>query len=72
MPRQGQFMVYSTGKPKEEIDIIQTEDYRVRVKKTWVAATGVWHIQFFTLSVLEHRFELFLSHEELKSLRDFL
>ena len=56
MPRQGQFMVSSTGKPREELDIIKTEDYKVRIKKTWVEATGVWHSQFYTLSVMDQRF----------------
>ena len=72
MAKHGAFFVYGGYAPKEELDIIQTEDYKVRVKKTWVEATKVWHIQFFTLSVLEHRFELFLTHEELKSLKDFI
>ena len=70
--RQGQFMIYSRGKSKEQWDIIDTEDYKLRVKKTWVEATGVWHLQFYTLSILEHRFECFLTHEQLRALKEIL
>lgn len=70
--RQGQFMVFSTGKPKEQFDIIDNEDYKLRVKKTWVEATQVWHVKFTSLSVFERSFECFLTHEELKRLKDVL
>lgn len=70
--RQGQFQVYSQGKTKEQWDIINTEDYRLRVNKTWVEATGVWHLKFTSLSVLEHSWECFLTHEELAKLKEIL
>lgn len=70
--RQGQFMVYSTGKTKELFDIIDNEDYKLRVKKTWVEATNVWHVKFTSASIYEHSFEMFLTHEELKRLKDVL
>ena len=70
--KQGQFMVFSTGAPKEEHDIINTEDYRLRVKKTWVEATDVWHIQIQSQSIFDNRFEMFLTHEELKKFKDAL
>jgi hypothetical protein len=70
--RQGQFMVYSQGKPKEEFDIIDTDDYKLRVKKTWVEATEVWHIQILSQSIFDNRFEMFLTHEQLKLLKDVL
>lgn len=70
--RQGQFMVYSTGAPKESWDIINNEDYKLRVTKTWVEATGVWHVKFISSSIYEHSFEMFLSHNELARLRDVL
>jgi hypothetical protein len=70
--RQGQFMVYSQGKPRELFDIINTEDYKLKVKKTWVEATSVWHIQFLSQSVYDHTFELFLTKEELEKLKDAL
>jgi hypothetical protein len=72
MTRQGQFMVYSQGAPKEEFDIISNEDYKLRLKKTWVEATGVWHIKFTSQSIFDHSFECFLTHEELKKLKDAL
>ena len=70
--RQGQFQVYSQGKPKEEFDIINQEDYKLRLKKTWVEATGVWHIQIQSQSIFDNRFEMFLTHEQLKIFKDSL
>jgi hypothetical protein len=67
--KQGQFMVYSQGKPKEEFDIINTEDYKLKVKKTWVEATSVWHIQIQSQSIFDNRFEMFLDHEQLKAFK---
>lgn len=72
MTRQGQFMIYSTGAPKEEIDVIDNNDYKLRLKKTWVEATNVWHIQLISQSIFDRRFECFLSHSELKALKDAL
>jgi hypothetical protein len=72
MARHGQFMVYGGQAPKEEYDVINNEDYRLRVKKTWVEATGVWHIQIFSQSVFDRRFEMFLTHEQLKLFKDAL
>jgi hypothetical protein len=70
--RQGQFMVYSQGKTKEQWDIIATEDYKLRVRKTWVEATNQWHLEFLTQSVLDNKFELFLTHEEIAKIKDIL
>ena len=70
--RQGQFMVYSQGKTKEEFDIISNEDYKLKVKKTWVEATSVWHVKITSQSVFDRSFEMFLTHEELKRLKDVL
>ena len=70
--RQGQFMVYSTGKPREQFDIIDQEDYKLKVKKTWVEATSVWHIQILSQSIFDNRFEMFLTHEQLRALKDVL
>jgi hypothetical protein len=70
--RQGQFMVYSQGAPKEEHDIINTEDYNLRLKKTWVEATSVWHIQILSRSIFDNRFEMFLTHEQLQTFKDSL
>jgi len=70
--RQGQFMVYSQGKTKESWDIINNEDYKLRVTKTWVEATNEWHVKFTSQSVYDHSFEMFLTHEEIKKLKDIL
>jgi hypothetical protein len=70
--KQGQFMVYSQGKTKEDYDIINTEDYKLKLKKTWVEATSVWHIQIQSQSIFDNRFEMFLTHEQLKLLKDAL
>jgi hypothetical protein len=72
MPRQGQYMVYSQGAPKTSWDIIDKEDYKLRVKKDWVEATEVWHIQIISQSIFDRRFEMFLTHEELAALKDIL
>ena len=55
-----------------EQNIIDDEDYKFKVKKTWVERGKVWHIQFFTLGVLENRFECFLTTEQLNELKDIL
>jgi len=70
--RQGQFMVYSQGKTKTQWDIIDKEDYKLRVKKDWIDATNVWHVQIISQSIFDRRFEMFLTHEELKALKDIL
>ena len=67
--KQGQFMVFSTGAPKEEFDIISNDDYKLKLKKTWVEATSVWHIQLVSQSIFDRRFEMFLTHEELAKLK---
>ena len=70
--RQGQFMVYSQGAPKEELEIINTEDYKLKVRKVWVEASKNWHIEFYSQSVLDTRYEMFLTHEELATLKEIL
>jgi hypothetical protein len=52
--------------------IINNKDYKVKVTKTWVPATDVWHIQFISENVYEYTFELFLTDEELEHLRRVL
>jgi hypothetical protein len=70
--RQGQIMVYSQGKTKEEWDVISTEDYKLRVRKTWIEATDQWHLEFLSQSVLDSKFEMFLTKEEIKKIKDIL
>jgi hypothetical protein len=55
-----------------EQTLINTEDYKLKVKKTWVAATEVWHIQIQSQSIFDNRFEMFLTQEQLQALKDSL
>jgi hypothetical protein len=55
-----------------EQTIINTEDYKLKVKKTWVQATEVWHIQIQSQSIFDNRFEMFLTNKQLKLLKDTL
>lgn len=55
-----------------EQEIINNEDYKLKVRKTWVEITKIWHIEFLTSSVFENRFELFLTDNELQKLKDLL
>jgi hypothetical protein len=55
-----------------EQTLINTEDYKLRVIKTWVPATSVWHIQIQSQSIFDNRFEMFLDHDQLKAFKDAL
>ena len=55
-----------------EQTIVDNNDYKFRVKKTWIPQGNTWHIQFFTESIYEHRFEIFLSTDELARLKEIL
>ena len=55
-----------------ESQIIDQEDYKLKVKKTWVAATEVWHIQIQSQSIFDNRFEMFLDHKQLQAFKDVL
>jgi hypothetical protein len=55
-----------------EQTIVDNNDYKFRVKKTWIPQGKSWHIQFFTESIYEHRFEIFLTTEELARLKEIL
>jgi len=52
-----------------EQTVINNEDYKLKVKKTWVEATEVWHIKITSQSVFDRSFELFLTEEELQKLK---
>jgi hypothetical protein len=52
--------------------VINEEHYKLKVIKTWVPATNVWHIQFVSDNVYEYTFELFLTEEELEHLKRIL
>ena len=55
-----------------ESQIIDQEDYKLKVKKTWVKATSVWHIQIQSQSIFDNRFEMFLTDLQLQALKDSL
>ena len=57
---------------KQQANIIDTEDYKLKLTKSWVAATEVWHIQIQSQSIFDNRFEIFLTHEQLKTFKDSL
>jgi hypothetical protein len=54
------------------MEVINNKDYKLKVTKTWVPATDVWHIQFLSQSIYDHTFELYLTEEELQKLKDVL
>ena len=58
----------------EQIDpyVVSNEDYRVKVTKTYVPSTDVWHIVFQSQSVYDYKFELFLNDSELEHLKRIL
>ena len=72
MARHGQISVYGGYAPKEHFDIIDTEDYKLRVTKTAVVATGEWHLKFTSLGILEQSWECFLTTEQLQQLKRIL
>jgi hypothetical protein len=55
-----------------EHTIINNEDYKLKVRKTWVEPTKIWHIEFMSASIYENRFEMFLTDNELQKLKDTL
>lgn len=54
------------------MEVINNEDYKLKVTKTWLSISNVWHIQFLSQSVYDHTFELYLTEEELQRLKDTL
>jgi len=67
--KHGQFFVYGG---KADLYVVNNKDYKVKVTKTWVPATDVWHIQFISDNVYEYTFELFLTDDELEHLKRIL
>jgi len=55
-----------------EQTIINNDDYKFKVRKTWIEATQQWHIEFLSQIILECRFEMFLTEQELQKLKDAL
>ena len=69
MSKHGAFFVYGG---QADPYVINNDDYKLQVTKTYVPATDVWHIQFVSDSVYEYTFELFLTKEELEHLKRVL
>jgi hypothetical protein len=69
MTRHGQVQVYGGH---ADPYVVNNKDYKVKVKKTWVPSTNVWHIEFESQSVYDYKFELFLTDEELAHLKRVL
>ena len=69
MTRHGQFMIYGGH---ADPYVVNNEDYKVKVKKTWVPSTNVWHVEFESQSVYDYKFELFLTDSELAHLKRVL
>lgn len=69
MARHGQINVYGG---QADPYIINNQDYKIKVTKTWVPITEQWHIQFLSQGVQENRYELFLNDNELEHLRRIL
>lgn len=75
MAKHGAFFVYGGQAPKEEWDIINNQDYRLSVKKAWIEPTQQWHLVFTSKQTdypCGHSWECFLTHAEIKKLKDIL
>jgi hypothetical protein len=55
-----------------EHKIINNEDYKLKVKKTWVKSTEQWHILLTSEHEVECKFEFFLTDFELQKFKDAL
>jgi hypothetical protein len=55
-----------------EQTVINNDEYKLKVKKNWVPATEVWHIEFESKSIYDYRFECFLTDFELQKFKDAL
>jgi hypothetical protein len=70
--RHGQIQNYGGPASHGEYDIISKEDYKLKVIKSFVPAGDVYKIEFRSQSIYEHRFEMFLTKEELLELKRVL
>jgi hypothetical protein len=55
-----------------ETIVINNQDYKFKVKKTWIPIVEVWHIEFYSDSVDHSRWECFLTDDELTKLKQSL
>jgi hypothetical protein len=55
-----------------EQTVINNDDYKLKVRKTWIKVTEEWHIELLSQSVIDTRFELILTDFELQKFKDAL
>ena len=55
-----------------ERNIIDNEDYTLKISKAWLAVTEQWHIELTSKHDIECKFEMFLTDFELQKLKDAL
>lgn len=67
--KHGAFLIHGG---KADPYVVSNEDYKVKVTKTYVPSTDVWHIVFQSQSVYDYKFELFLNDSELEHLKRIL
>jgi hypothetical protein len=75
MAKHGSMITYAPGSGLhgwEKEYVINNEDYRLKVTKTWVPSVDVYHIRFHSQSVYDYQFEVFLQPEELDALINVL
>lgn len=73
--KHGQFLIFGGHAPKEDFTIIDNQDYKLTVKKSWVEPTEQWHLQFTSKQTdypCGHTWECFLTKDQLKQLKDIL
>jgi len=67
--KHGQFLIHGG---LADPYVVDNEDYKVKVTKTYEPITKVWHIKFESRSIYDYKFELFLTDEELEHLKRIL
>jgi len=55
-----------------EQNVINNEEYKLTVRKSWVKATEQWHVEFISQSEMTTRFEMFVTDFELQKFKDAL
>jgi hypothetical protein len=67
--KHGQFLIHGG---LADPHVINNEGYKLKVRKSWLAVTEQWHIEFVSDCEHEHTFELFLTEQELEHLKRIL
>jgi hypothetical protein len=55
-----------------ERNIINNEEYKLKIRKSWLSVTEQWHIEFINDGEMTTRFEIFLTDFELQKFKDAL